>query len=442
MARVAAIPPECPRTARRRAGPRRPPFESAPASAVTSSRLSAARTTASAGRAWTGGGRARPGRGGAPRGGAGCRRTGSAASAYQVLGRSSSGAGWRASSKTSVRSAQPAMLAGMIAPGANHRSRRGKSVRRRASSAAPVRGAALLGPEVVPTGSASLQHRGDVSDAAKMGPGDLARNPAYSGRAGYGKTGTGEQRVTRPLRRPGKYASRRVAGQERPREEWIEIPVPALVSAELRAGARAVGGEPDQRDGRRSRRCCRACWCAGAADMRTTGRRRGRRSGSCTTTAAWARTAGARGARVAEPAGAPGPAGRGGVGRVGEVAGRSGATEAELSVGWRRGAGRIRDSGGWPTARGAEAVGTSGRPAVTAYQEELDRAGRVAPADAAATESDAGGGGRTGSGRERRRGTGAAPAGRRDAGEFPGTVAGRRRDALGSGSGRRCYAHW
>ena len=61
----------------------------------------------------------------------------------------------------------------------------------------------------------------------------MLRNPAYSGRAGYGKTGTGErQRVTRPLRRPGKYASRRVAGQERPREEWIEIPVPALVSAE------------------------------------------------------------------------------------------------------------------------------------------------------------------------------------------------------------------
>ena len=61
----------------------------------------------------------------------------------------------------------------------------------------------------------------------------MLRNPAYCGRAAYGKTGTGErQRVTRPLRGPGKYASRRVAGRERPREEWIEIPVPALVSAE------------------------------------------------------------------------------------------------------------------------------------------------------------------------------------------------------------------
>ena len=61
----------------------------------------------------------------------------------------------------------------------------------------------------------------------------MLRNPAYCGRAAYGKTGTGERkRVTRPLRGPGKFASRRVRGRERPREEWIEIPVPALVSAE------------------------------------------------------------------------------------------------------------------------------------------------------------------------------------------------------------------
>ena len=59
----------------------------------------------------------------------------------------------------------------------------------------------------------------------------ILRNPAYRGRACYGKTGTGaRQRVTRPLRKPGKFASRQVGGLERPREEWIEIPVPALVS--------------------------------------------------------------------------------------------------------------------------------------------------------------------------------------------------------------------
>ena len=61
----------------------------------------------------------------------------------------------------------------------------------------------------------------------------ILRNPAYRGRACYGKTGTGSrQRVTRPLRQPGKFASRQVGGLERPREEWIEIPVPALVSEE------------------------------------------------------------------------------------------------------------------------------------------------------------------------------------------------------------------
>ncbi len=37
----------------------------------------------------------------------------------------------------------------------------------------------------------------------------ILRNPAYCGRACYGKTGTGpRQRVTRPLRKPGKFASR------------------------------------------------------------------------------------------------------------------------------------------------------------------------------------------------------------------------------------------
>ena len=61
----------------------------------------------------------------------------------------------------------------------------------------------------------------------------ILRNPAYCGRACYGKTGTGpRQKVTRPLRGPGKFASQQVSGLERPRAEWIEIPVPALVSAE------------------------------------------------------------------------------------------------------------------------------------------------------------------------------------------------------------------
>ena len=57
----------------------------------------------------------------------------------------------------------------------------------------------------------------------------MLRNPAYSGRACYGKTGTGKRRrLTRRSR--GKWASSEVDGLEKPREDWIEIPVPALVS--------------------------------------------------------------------------------------------------------------------------------------------------------------------------------------------------------------------
>ena len=61
----------------------------------------------------------------------------------------------------------------------------------------------------------------------------ILRNPAYKGTACYGKTRVGpRQRVTRPLRQRGGVASRDSAGHERPREDWIEIPVPAIVSEE------------------------------------------------------------------------------------------------------------------------------------------------------------------------------------------------------------------
>ena len=58
----------------------------------------------------------------------------------------------------------------------------------------------------------------------------MLRNPAYRGTACFGKTrGARRQRVTRPLRLRGGVASRDSASHERPREEWIEIPVPAIV---------------------------------------------------------------------------------------------------------------------------------------------------------------------------------------------------------------------
>jgi len=62
----------------------------------------------------------------------------------------------------------------------------------------------------------------------------LLRNPAYRGRACYGKTELRpRQRITRPLRQRQGVASRDSANHERPREDWIEVPVPALVSEEM-----------------------------------------------------------------------------------------------------------------------------------------------------------------------------------------------------------------
>jgi site-specific DNA recombinase len=62
----------------------------------------------------------------------------------------------------------------------------------------------------------------------------MLRNPAYRGNACYGKTEQRpRQRVTRPLRQRKALPSRDVGGHERPRAEWIEVPVPALVTEEM-----------------------------------------------------------------------------------------------------------------------------------------------------------------------------------------------------------------
>jgi site-specific DNA recombinase len=61
----------------------------------------------------------------------------------------------------------------------------------------------------------------------------ILRNPAYRGAACYGKTQLAKrQRITRPLRQRGGISTRESANHERPKEEWIEIPVPAIVSDE------------------------------------------------------------------------------------------------------------------------------------------------------------------------------------------------------------------
>lgn len=58
----------------------------------------------------------------------------------------------------------------------------------------------------------------------------MLRNPAYMGRAAFGKTEVTERRrVTRPLRQKGGFSARCSAHKPRAREQWLEIAVPALV---------------------------------------------------------------------------------------------------------------------------------------------------------------------------------------------------------------------
>jgi site-specific DNA recombinase len=63
----------------------------------------------------------------------------------------------------------------------------------------------------------------------------MLRNPAYCGRAAFGKTGTtGEHpKVTRALRRRGARISTNLVSRDRPRDKWIEIPVPPIISEEM-----------------------------------------------------------------------------------------------------------------------------------------------------------------------------------------------------------------
>ena len=61
----------------------------------------------------------------------------------------------------------------------------------------------------------------------------MLRNPAYKGTACFNKTKSAKrQRVTRPIRLRGGVASRDSASHERPRAEWIEIPVPPIITEE------------------------------------------------------------------------------------------------------------------------------------------------------------------------------------------------------------------
>ena len=61
----------------------------------------------------------------------------------------------------------------------------------------------------------------------------MLKNPAYKGIACYGKKEmTERQKITRPLRQKGGFSPRCGSNRTRPRDEWIEIPVPSIVSDE------------------------------------------------------------------------------------------------------------------------------------------------------------------------------------------------------------------
>ncbi|MGA2890746.1 MAG: recombinase family protein [Terracidiphilus sp.] len=81
----------------------------------------------------------------------------------------------------------------------------------------------------------------------------VLRNSAYRGVACFGKTRASSRTcVIRPQRRRGLIALSMTAGHERPRDEWIEIPMPALVSEDCFARAQELLQENKVRSRRRT----------------------------------------------------------------------------------------------------------------------------------------------------------------------------------------------
>jgi len=80
-------------------------------------------------------------------------------------------------------------------------------------------------------GIATAKRRGRWERSTVWG---MLRNPAYQGQACFGKTTLApRQRITRPIRMRGGIATRNSASHERPRQDWIAIAVPPIVSEEI-----------------------------------------------------------------------------------------------------------------------------------------------------------------------------------------------------------------
>ncbi len=139
-----------------------------------------------------------------------------------------------------------------------------------------------LGEQNIPT--ATGKSRWDRSTIWGM-----LRNPAYCGRAAFGKTRTSDKRakMTRPVRRRGKRMP--VTGRitrEQPRSEWIEIPVPPIVSEQVfelgLVGCTIISDSLPVV--RRNPLSSRASWHVRVVATAITERRPARVNESCTTT--------------------------------------------------------------------------------------------------------------------------------------------------------------
>jgi site-specific DNA recombinase len=91
--------------------------------------------------------------------------------------------------------------------------------------------ARLLNEQGVPTSRRSSHWERPVIWA-------MLRNPAYTGTAYFNKTKTSKrQRIKHRTRLHGGNARRDCSRQERPRDEWIELPVPPIITEETFARA-------------------------------------------------------------------------------------------------------------------------------------------------------------------------------------------------------------
>jgi site-specific DNA recombinase len=112
----------------------------------------------------------------------------------------------------------------------------------------------------------------------------MLRNPAYQGTACFQKTAMTPRehvRVTRRLRQRGDVPARPGSLRDRPREEWIEIPVPALVTPTQYALAQVRLAENRRFAARHTKvpSLLQGLWSAEHAATRTIGPRPGRRGG-------------------------------------------------------------------------------------------------------------------------------------------------------------------